>query len=47
MRLENREMMTQCQLARYQLEGRIFGREDIYLYLYGPICQEIIPIQTL
>ena len=36
MRLENTEKMTQCQLARYQLEGRIFGREDIYLYLYGP-----------
>ena len=33
--LENTEKMTQCQLARYQLEGRIFGREDIYLYLYG------------
>ena len=36
MRLENTEKMTQCQLARYQLKGRIFGREDIYLYLYGP-----------
>ena len=31
--LENTEKMTQCQLARYQLEGRIFGGEDIYLYL--------------